>query len=854
MKRKTAIIMLLLAVALSVAAQMRQHRSIWWSPYLGEWPGQEITERNYSSMERRLQTSLDRIAKANINVVYYHVRSTCDANYNSAYEPWSANVSSERGVAPYGDPLEMMVREAHLRGIEVYAWVNPYRYCNSLTPNQGSHPLNYENSHPDWLLSAVDQTILNPALPEVMQRIADVCADIATKYDIDGIVFDDYFYTKKTPMTADASFYDSYKNAGGTLSQADWRRDNVNRMVALVNKTIKGIKPYLSFGISPAGVANHPESVYPELPAPPSAGYQYDGIYSDPVAWLKEKTIDFISPQIYWPTTASYRELSDWWSLAADHFGRHSYTSVYMNDIVTLKTQEYIDQIEYNRAVSPEDQSGIVFFSFGKFIDYRESYNGDNIDNFYNILGKYVYPTVALNPLQHWKGPRNPMAVRNLRKDGSVLTWDPDDNMRYVVYSVPASVGEPSAYLANSEYIKAVVYANSYAIPEGEETNNFAVAAYDRYGNLYTPYILGAGEKAPVAPELLNPADNDYVTLFGQLGWKAPAGAVTVMFAYDPEMKDVFFSRTGDISSLNLTDVPSFDYAKKVYWQVISLAPNAPEAKSEIRSFNIRQLNVVPPETPASLTPEITWTNLGPDVEYHLELSYSEKFTTVDFDATTMGTSVKVPENILSAYTTYYLRVTASRGNVDVRSQPVSFRTLEMTFDSAPEFINPDKDGATVHSDSKISVKPVLGAVNHIIQLSASSTFPSRSTTNIRGTESDVASELKVSSKLLENGKTYYLRAYATYNNSEGTSRKTPYSEVLSFVYSSQAGVNDVPQDNSQIAVDGNTVTLPDVRTIRVYDTNGVLRLCETGRVIKLDLPSGIYILRSENSTLKITL
>lgn len=152
--------------------------------------------------------------------------------------------------------------------------------------------IKWENNGRTW-------TILNPALPEVKQRIIDVTIDLISKYDVDGVVFDDYFYQNGLPASYDAADYAKYTAAGGTMSQLDWRRENVNDMVRQLYAAIKAAKPWVRFGIGPAGVAGKHADDYGLEPCPGN-DWQYDGICSDPLAWLSEGTIDFISPQVYW--------------------------------------------------------------------------------------------------------------------------------------------------------------------------------------------------------------------------------------------------------------------------------------------------------------------------------------------------------------------------------------------------------------------------------------------------------------------------------------------------------------------------------------------------------------------------
>ena len=195
MKRRFILIALLAAFAASfvIAADVvpkREQRGMWMTAYLGDWPSGKITESNAPIMQNACRKMLDTMRVNHINVIYYHARAMCDAMYNSAYEPWSSYVSGTRGVAPAFDPLGFLVEEAHKRGIEVYAWVNPYRYAHG-TNKWGQSELDYVYTHPEWLLTTDYETVLNPGIPEVRQRVVDVCKDILVKYDVDGLVFDD---------------------------------------------------------------------------------------------------------------------------------------------------------------------------------------------------------------------------------------------------------------------------------------------------------------------------------------------------------------------------------------------------------------------------------------------------------------------------------------------------------------------------------------------------------------------------------------------------------------------------------------------------------------------------------------
>ena len=196
-KFKALILFVAVCAAVAVNAEKREHRATWMSGYISDWPTEALTEANAEAQKTRCLMDLDSLVRYNMTTIYYHVRTMCDAMYDSKYEPWSSYIAGTRGTTPPLDPLRFILDESHKRGLEVYAWFNPYRYLNSSVMtgwgNNGGDK-NYENSHPDWLIEyhngSTTHTILNPALPEVKQRIVDVIADLLSKYDVDGIHLD----------------------------------------------------------------------------------------------------------------------------------------------------------------------------------------------------------------------------------------------------------------------------------------------------------------------------------------------------------------------------------------------------------------------------------------------------------------------------------------------------------------------------------------------------------------------------------------------------------------------------------------------------------------------------------------
>ena len=216
------------------ASPKHEFRATWFTTVANiDWPSTKVTkvtdEASRTAQQKELTDILDALQAGNINAVCLQVRSLSDALYASSYEPWAVCLTGTRGKDPGYDPLQFAIEECHKRGIECHAWINPYRYSTS-TDTYGTLPTDYSNTHPEWLLDCGGTVILNPGMPEVRQRIVDVVIDILSKYDVDGIVFDDYFYPNGG-MTdeKDQAQYDAYNP--DSLERGDWRRHQVNLMV-----------------------------------------------------------------------------------------------------------------------------------------------------------------------------------------------------------------------------------------------------------------------------------------------------------------------------------------------------------------------------------------------------------------------------------------------------------------------------------------------------------------------------------------------------------------------------------------------------------------------------------------------
>lgn len=498
LKRSALAAVLLAIVALPMSSGVkREVRSVWMATVWAlDWPS---STSSTTAQKNEMVKYLDVLQKNNFNAVYFQVRTMSDAFYKSSYEPWSSYLTGTRGKDPGWDPLAFVVEECHKRGMECHAWVNPYRFS---TGSNWSTAQDQALKSAGMLLAYTKSdgkttTILNPGLESVRKRIVDVCKEIISNYDVDGLVFDDYFYPEGIPVTSSAGDYDLWQESGASMTFGDWRRNNVNQMVADVYKMVQQQKPYVRFGISPAGAACTSAAVAAKHGidrCPVASDWQYDGIFSDPVAWLEAGTVDYISPQLYWKTnhkTNPFGPMTKWWSYVAKHFGRHHYAShsiSFLNSSNTTSDWEEIGkQVQFSRDYTENEAPGAVFYSAAYVTGKKQSGFGEwlQVNKFQNK---------ALTPAIDWKkSDLEKVQVSALSKRATVLSWAGVDNVRYSVYAVPESVNvETLDSNIPAEYLLGVSYKTTYTMPDDKKSGyNYAVCVLDRYGNEYEPVYYG---------------------------------------------------------------------------------------------------------------------------------------------------------------------------------------------------------------------------------------------------------------------------------------------------------------------------------------------------------------------------
>jgi uncharacterized lipoprotein YddW (UPF0748 family) len=338
-----------------------------------DWPSAPGLSSERQQFE--LDSMLDVLRGMGINTVFLQVRPNGDALYPNNFSPWSKWLTGKQGTPPnpYYDPLEYAIKGAHKRKMELHAWLNPYRATfdsdtAALAPSHFMRALPPEYRK-QWFFKYGNRYYFNPANPSVIQHLTDIVGDIVTRYNVDGIHFDDYFYPyKETGETLnDYAEFVSYPR--GFTNIDDWRRDNINRLVESVSKRIRQQKPFVKFGISPFGVWRNKDKD-PVRGSDTRAGLTcYDDLYADVLLWLEKDWIDYVAPQLYWSIgfpAADYQKLVDWWS--KNTYGKHLYIGHAgykignsANDPNWNKADETTKQITLNR--STDAVKGSIFFS-----------------------------------------------------------------------------------------------------------------------------------------------------------------------------------------------------------------------------------------------------------------------------------------------------------------------------------------------------------------------------------------------------------------------------------------------------------------------------------------------------------
>ena len=806
----TLIAVVMMAQAWPYGQPKREFRSAWIATvWCLDWPSQGAGAQKQMQQMDRL---LDSLQVNNFNAVNFQVRSMCDAMYQSSIEPWSSYLTGTRGAYPGFDPLQYVVEGCHKRGMECHAWVNPYRWSTGTNWNT---PYDQELKEDGWLLTYGSTIILDPGQQRTIDRIVAVCKEIITNYDVDGILYDDYFYPSGIPTDASAEDYGEWQASGTSLSFGDWRRDNVNRMVQAVYDMIQETRPEVRYGISPAGVAASSSAVAGKHgvdPCPTGSDWQYNSIFSDPLAWLEAQSIDYISPQVYWPfghSTNDYGLITQWWGQIADHFGRQVYISSSISGLTNnsndVQYKEYANEVEFNRTSSVDGNPGCIFYSC-KYLYALNSYS------LAHYLKNTVFTRPALPPVMSWKEGYNPGEVQNLDRVSDRLEWVGYDDVRYSVYAFPITMNK-NTFTGQIDYLLGMTYEPEYEIPEAyRQGYQFAVCVLDRVGNEWNPAFLSVELDQLDNPVLISPEEGATVDAPFRFTWHQVEGAerYLVELAATPGFENVLerITVTDTVASALLFN--KLTHNQQQYWRVQSCADSCYSGVSEVRDFTPMLLTITAPADGSEdldVPVTATWYTCGSNEPAYLYLSANDMFNEVIFTGSSTTGSLEIPEDLLEPGNTYFLKVMLPVDGVTMTSNVVRFSVAH----AAARFAIP-VDGGVLYKGQHITLKPQSWATSYVVEVSNSETTWGRARfiETLKNGQYETtlpAEEIKVNSKLLQDGATYYARSKTSYLDFDGNSHTTSYGPIISFVYrSSSSQQGDVNGDGEINIADINAV------------------------------------------------
>ncbi len=824
----------------------REFRSAWIATvWCLDWPSQGA---GATKQKQEMDRLLDSLHVNNFNAVNFQVRSMCDAMYQSSIEPWSSYLTGTRGADPGFDPLQYVVEGCHKRGMECHAWVNPYRWSTGTNWNT---PYDQELKNDGWLLTYGSTIILDPGQQRTIDRIVAVCKEIITNYDVDGILYDDYFYPSGIPTDSSAEDYGEWQASGTTLSFGDWRRDNVNRMVQAVYDMIQETRPEVRYGISPAGVAASSSAVagsHGVEPCPTGSDWQYNSIFSDPLAWLEARSIDYISPQVYWPfghSTNDYGLITEWWGKIAAHFERQVYISSSISGLTNSSTdvqyKEYANEVEFNRTSSVDGCPGAIFYS----CKYLYALNHNSLGHY---LKNTVYTHPALPPVMPWKEAINPGQVQNLERTGNTIQWEGYDDVRYTVYAFPMTMNT-ATFTGQIDYLLGMTYDTSYEIPsQYQQGYQYAVCVLDRVGYEWEPAFLSVELDQLDNPILISPEERDTIDAPFDFTWHKVEGATSylVEIASSPEFSNVLERVSVTDTTVTALLFNKLTHGEAQYWRVQSCADSCYSGVSEVRAFIPMLLTILSPadgsedlEVPIT----VTWYTCNRKEDATLYISSDDLFYNVIYTGTSDTGELQIPDEVLEPGNTYFMRVVLPAGDDVMVSDVARFSVAH----AAARFAVP-VDGGVLLKGQHITLRPQQWATSYVIEVSSKESTWGR--TRFIETLKDgqyqttlPAEEIKVDNKLMQDGTTYYARCKTTYVDFDGNSHTTAYGPIISFVYREKDTVTgDVNGDGEVNIADVNAIIdmiLNDTNDnagdvngdgeINIADVNAVIGIIQNG-------------------------
>ncbi len=452
----------------AAAPLTREMRGLWVATVANiDWPSARTLTA--AQQQAELVDILAKAKAAGLNTIVFQVRPAGDAVYQSSLEPWASLLTGTQGQSPGYDPLAFAIQEAHARGLELHAWINPFRAGNVSDTAKMVAPHLFKTRR-DLIRVYGSDIWMDPGEQDVQDRSISVISDIVRRYDIDGIHADDYFYPyvvndaagKPIPFPDNATF----AKYGGGLALADWRRANIDRFVERMYRQVHAIKPALKVGISPFGIWR------PGFPPGVTGLDAYASIYADSRKWLQQGWVDYLAPQLYWAISApqqSYPALLDWW-FSQNTMGRHVWPGLAAYRVSdgtasAFSAQEIPDQIRATR----QRTSGTGNLLYNTNTTLKR--NGGALAT---ILAGDLYKEAALVPASPWLDAVPPPAPSISVASGVLqITPSAGEDVRWWALRIHTSGAWTTRILFGSERTSSV----------GAQSDRVVVQAVDQAGN-----------------------------------------------------------------------------------------------------------------------------------------------------------------------------------------------------------------------------------------------------------------------------------------------------------------------------------------------------------------------------------
>lgn len=482
--RKIAIIIIFIAAFLAANAQniydvqypKFEERAVWLATIGGiDWPRTKATDATSTERQKQeLCSILDRLQQANINVVILQTRVRGSVIYPSDIETWDETITGRAGRAPSYDPLAFAIDECHRRGMELHAWLVSIPLGTS--QRQKSYgTMSVTRTHPTLTKTVGGEVFMIPGQPGTADYIASIAREITERYDIDGINLDYIRYPESSYRFNDDNLY---KAASTSMTKAEWRRDNITRIVRRVHDEVKAVKPWVKLSSSPVGK-------YRSLTRYRSGGWDcYDGVYQDPQAWLRDNIQDMLFPMMYFLGDHYYPFLYNW------EENRYGHPIVPGLGIYFLDPKEGRWQLNDVRAeMHAARDTGIGGIAF-----YRSEYLIRNFKGIYDATCEEFFPYPALTTPMTWSGHTDaPTQPTNLKYKDGVITWNysqptTDGRWPIVHFNIYGSNIYPVDITSPENLLAQRIPQTQYTIAGRALTKSFyAVTAVDRFGNESAP-------------------------------------------------------------------------------------------------------------------------------------------------------------------------------------------------------------------------------------------------------------------------------------------------------------------------------------------------------------------------------